>query len=566
MTLRRAALSTALTAALAACGTSPPTDPPPVSCDGVSSQAMPASAEGRWLLGLASRYPADTALSARGDALRRSQRARREVAWMAIARALAPVPTAQPTPAADATVPRFRTWYDREDVVRTFQRLYGALSPEQRAASARFDDAAIDEAFGWNARFVTTLTDWDADRLARFAAGLDSPARLTSAGGVQRIALSPDAVRHLVSSYPEILRCLNTASPPVFVDGAPAPQRVAREPLALTPCGSTVYGPYFVATGGSLTARVEGGAEGAALTVIEGVSVDGAQRCAAGASEGCAVSGPGTFLVRVAARGRASGGALDVTYTPPDAAVTACLHGVFPPQAATVAMEWRRADLGMALPVYDTSGAGLSRRLAQAEATWGDGDASADPQEGAIYTLRLASGSAFRLAGMHIRTRELDHWLNITMWWSPRPDEDFGADRPDFIRALGAPWNAYKMCVATDYDEQDGDPDGGYARDVPSLAAALRAVHEGRGGPSWCSNPYIDAGPGLVRSNCVGCHQHALSGVRPSEVQNDAARFPLNARALVRNNLPADGFWGIDGGDQLGSVFAETVDYFRTAR
>ena len=565
MTLRRAALAIALTASLAACGTPSPTDVPPVSCDGVSSTAMPATAEGRWLLGLASRYPADTALTARADDLRRSQRARREAAWMAVARVFAPVPIAQPAPGG-ATVPRFRTWYDREDVVRTFQRLYGALSPAQRAASARFDEAAVDDAFGWNARFVTTLTEWDASRLERFAASLDSPARLTSAAGVQRVSLSPDAVRHLVSSYPEILRCLHGGSPPAFVDGAAAPQRVARELLALTPCGSAVYGPYFVASGGSLNARVEGASEGTTLSVIEGVSVDGATRCSTADAAGCAISGPGTFLVRVRARGRASGGALDLSYTPPDAAATACLHGVFPPQAATVAMEWRRADIGAPLPVYDTSATALSRRLANAEATWGEGDSTADPQEGAIYTLRLASGSTFRLAGMHIRTRELDRWMNITLWWSPRPDEDFGADRPEFIRALGAPWSAYKMCVATEYDERDADPDGGYARDVPSLAAALRAVHEGRGGPSWCSNPYIDAGPGLVRSNCVGCHQHALSGVRPAAIQNDAARFPLNARAQVRNNLPADGFWGIDGGDQLGTVFSETVEYFRATR
>jgi hypothetical protein len=34
----------------------------------------------------------------------------------------------------------------------------------------------------------------------------------------------------------------------------------------------------------------------------------------------------------------------------------------------------------------------------------------------------------------------------------------------------------------------------------------------------------------------------------------------------VRNNYPADGFWGLDGGDHLASVFAETVEYWRTAR
>src|SRR5205814_1700409 len=89
--------------------------PSPDACEGVAMQAMPASAEGRWLLGLASRYPADTALGARADELHRSQRARRAVAWEAVVRTLAPVPLAHSTSVPDATVPRFRTWYDRED-------------------------------------------------------------------------------------------------------------------------------------------------------------------------------------------------------------------------------------------------------------------------------------------------------------------------------------------------------------------------------------------------------------------------------------------------------------------
>lgn len=565
MNLRRAALAVSLPVCVSACGA--PADSPqaPVSCTGISSQAQPASAEGRWLLGLASRYPADTSLQARADTIHRSQRARREAAWMAVGRAFAPVPVAQSAHTDVTTVPRFRTWYDREDVVRTFQRLYGSLSPAERMANARFDDATVDAAFGWNSQFVTTLAGWDASRLARFAAGLDSPARLTSAGGVQRIALSPDAVRHLVSSYPEIIRCLNGDRPPGFEDGAPAPQRLAREPLALTPCESTVFGPYFVATGGTLTASIDGVSADVTALVTEGPSSEVTPRCTATPNNPCVLNGPGTFLVRVKANGRASAGALDVNYSPPNASVTACLHGVFPPQAATVAMEWRRADLGMPFVTYDTSASGLSRRLARAEATWGTGDGTANPSPQEIYTLQIESGSVFRLAGMHLRTRELDHWLNITLWWSPEPNQDFGADRPDFIRAMGPPWNAYKMCVATDYDERDPDPDGGYSHDAPSLAAALRAAYEGRGGPSWCSNPYIDGAPGLVRSNCVGCHQHAMSGVRPGTIQNDPVHFPLNGRALVRNNLPSDGFWGIDAGDQLGSVFAETIVYYRSS-
>ncbi|MBI5513714.1 MAG: hypothetical protein HY909_08090 [Deltaproteobacteria bacterium] len=541
--------------------------PEPGLCDGVASQPQFASAEGRWLLGAAARYPVDTSMASLHGELLRSQRERRWIAWMAVVKAIEPVRLARPTAMTGATVPRFRTWYDREDVARTFQRLYGGLTPAQRAAGERFTDEAMDDAFGWNARFVTTLSEWPEARLERFAASFDGPARLASAAGVQRVAASPDAVRHLMASYPEILRCLSRGAPPDFQDGPAAPQQLAREPVTITRCGARAFGPYFVASGGALVARVDGADAGSTVQVFEGVSLTTPARCTAPTATGCTVTGPGTFTVRLAARDQPTGGMLDVRYAPPSAELSACLHGVFPLAAATVAMEWRRADIGEPFPVYDTSAAGLTRRLRPgADATWGPGDGTAEPDERSVYTLRLPSGSTFRLAGMHLRTREVGQWLNITLWWSDDPDTDFGADRPDSIRALGGPWTSYKMCVTTDFNEHDPDPDGGFARSGPTLAAALRAVYEGRGAPSWCSNPYIDGAPGLVRTNCAGCHQHAMSGVRPGEVQMNAVRYPSAGRAQVRNNFPSDGFWGIDGGDRLGAVLAETVDYYRAAR
>ncbi len=565
MNPRRASSAALLAALVTACGQSAET-PTGAACEGIQSTASAASSEGRWLLGLASRYPADTNLGARATELRSSQRARRAAAWEAVARAWAPVPLARATSAADATVPRFQTWYDRNDVARTFQRLYGSLTPAGRASMERFSDAALDEAFGWNVSFVTTLPEWPASRLDAYTSSIRDPLSVASVAGILRIAVSPDVVRHVIASYPEVLRCIASGAPPAFVDGAPASQQVAREPVALPPCGVRVAGPFFVATGGALTARVEGGGEGVDLRVSEGVAPGVLARCATTGSSGCTVQGPGSFFVRVGASGEAASGMLDVRYTAPTVNATACLAGVFPPSAATVALEWRRTDLGMPLPTYDTSAAGIARRLAAgAGASWGTGDGTAEPTPSQAYTMRLPSGSSFRLAAMHLRTREVDHWLNITLWWSPTPDTDFGADRPASIRALGGPWSSYKMCVASEFDEQDPDPTGGFMRDAPTLGEALRTVYEGRGGPSWCSNPYIDAGPGLVRSNCVGCHQHAMSGVRPVDVQSDPVRYPSNARTQVRNNAPADGFWGLDAGDNLAAVLAEAVAHWRTA-
>ena len=147
--------------------------------------------------------------------------------------------------------------------------------------------------------------------------------------------------------------------------------------------------------------------------------------------------------------------------------------------------------------------------------------------------MRLAAGSRFRLAGMHIRTRELDHWLNITLWWSPTPDTDFGADRPAAVRSLGGPWSSYKMCVATDYDEHDPDPTGGFSQSAPSLGAALRAVHERDG---TVPEPPVDQGiPGAGADDAQIEVLHAL------HCSTDPEHFGLGPPLLPDADLPTDG-------------------------
>jgi|GEM_PF-556049 len=543
-------------------GCGAPEDTAPGACPTVTAVSA-VSAEARAVLGLASRYPADPMMASRAEEIRRSQRARRAAAWEVVARVLAPVRVETSTPVAGATVPRFRTWYDRDDVVRVFQRAFEQLGPEGRAAHGPFREDALDEAFGWNTRFVHTLDFWPSSRWSGYVGSLLDRPTLAGAPGIRRIAMSPDAVRHVVSSYAEVLHCVEDGSPAAFVDGpAEASQRLAREPFVLPRCATQSFGPYFVASGASMVARVEGdAAAGVTLRVLDGA---GLVRCSALGDRGCTLSGPGAFRVTVAATGSAARAVLEVRHTEPSASVAGCLRGVFPVSAAAVSMEWRRSDLGQPLPDYDTSAAAMSRRLAMASPSWGAGDAVAAPTDDSIYTA-FAAGSVFQLAGMHIRTRELDRWVHITLWWSSEPDTDFGADRPASVRALGAPWDFYKMCVVTDFDEGDPDPDGGFASDAPTLAASLRAVHEGHGGPSWCSNPYIDNAPGLVRSNCIGCHQHAMTGVRAEASVQDNVRYPAAGRRQVRNNFPADQLWGLEANDSIASIFAETATWWGVA-
>jgi hypothetical protein len=52
--------------------------------------------------------------------------------------------------------------------------------------------------------------------------------------------------------------------------------------------------------------------------------------------------------------------------------------------------------------------------------------------------------------------------------------------------------------------------------------------------------------------------------VRPAEVP-EQGRFPDDGRSLVRNNFPADYFWGVDGGDDLGQLFTDVAEWWATA-
>jgi hypothetical protein len=159
-------------------------------------------------------------------------------------------------------------------------------------------------------------------------------------------------------------------------------------------------------------------------------------------------------------------------------------------------------------------------------------------------------------------TKELDHWLWITLWWSETPNDDFGADRPKSIDALGGPWGSYKMCVTTAFGEEDPLPSGGFDMAHPSLASALAAVYAGKGAPTWCSNPYLEEGHGNAGTNCIGCHQHGGTELR----SEDILLFSDFGRPARRNNFPADYSWATTRGDDLGQLFADEEAWWKAAQ
>jgi hypothetical protein len=237
-----------------------------------------------------------------------------------------------------------------------------------------------------------------------------------------------------------------------------------------------------------------------------------------------------------------------------------CLTAQFPAAAAQVKATWARLDAGVPLYAFDTSAESLAQKLSPpAGASWGDGDRRSEADGAGMYTLVLPNGNRFGLTGLHIMTKELEHWVWITLWWSDRPDEDFGEDRPaDFP----SPFSHYKLCSVVAFDEADPEPGGGFEADAPSLARALAQTHSGVGGPSWCSNPYIEDGAGNAATNCLGCHQHAGTGLRTEDILATANAAGRTARARELDTFPSDYVFSVRVGDDLGAMFDETEQHY----
>jgi hypothetical protein len=566
MTRALAIASIALSiATIGACGDDLAPAGGPATCEPAATVSRALSAVDRRIVGAAAPYPADLGLAAREDELATSIAARRAAAWQVVARALAPVPLAERRLAerlgGQPAVPAWQTWYARDDLARVFQRLYRELGPDGRRARAPFSRESLAAGFAWNARAAgEELATWPEERYLAYLAAIDDPLEPGGVAGIHHVGYSPAASTALLAGYPNALACARDGVPAPWVDEPTRPARpvTRREMISGEPCGWHELGPYLAAAGSELVVTADDGE----LVVTAG----DAALCRAVAGDEparCAVAGGGPIHVAV----RPVGGAatVDVAYVEADARAPACTGEALPADAVLIKADWRRAQFGATLPTYDTSGPRMAVRLrADGQHEWGPGDGQAAPGPGDIYTVTTPTGATYRLAALHIMSKELTHWMWITLWWSPDPDTDFGADRPAAIAALGAPWRHYKMCAVTGYTEGDADPRGGQPG---SLGDALAAVHRGAGAPTWCSNPYLESGAGNAATNCIGCHQHGGADLVPEDILGDGAAFPHHGTTRVRNNFATDYLWALTGGrgDDLAAFVEAEVDYWDAA-
>ncbi len=390
----------------------------------------------------------------------------------------------------------------------------GSIATSARPAAGRARRSTRAAGLAWNATALDTDAAWPEQRYLDYLAAIDTADELEGVGGAARVGYSPGA------------------------HGAPARELRAPPPLPPRPAARAVRAQPL--REGRPVAEARGGRR-RRVRVARARPVPGGRRRRRGdparrgrrrslrpprraadrrrtltaarrardADEACTIGGGGPIYVAVVGA-TAARAEVSIEYLAADVADPKCLDGEMPRDAVLVKADWRRQLPGELLPVYDSSGARMATRLA-GDAAW-DADGTADPGPADIYTVQLPNGARFRMPALHVMTKELDHWAWITLWWSPSPDTDFGADRPAALAALPGPWRNYKMCVSTSYIEGDPDPRGGFGG---SLGDALAAVHRGVGAPSWCSNPYLEQGTGNAGTNCIGCHQHGGTTLTP---------------------------------------------------
>jgi hypothetical protein len=168
-----------------------------------SSESNSTTVLDRLLIGQAAGYRADPDLRGRVSELAASQAARRRVAWSTIRKVIEPVGIDD----QGHELPRFQTWYGKDEIVPMFEHILLGQTDEQRRAHTPPSPAVIEETFEFAAKRATTLSTFSADRLKQRKAELEADG-FSSLGGNERVLMSPALVAHLLTHYDALMRCL----------------------------------------------------------------------------------------------------------------------------------------------------------------------------------------------------------------------------------------------------------------------------------------------------------------------------------------------------------------------
>jgi hypothetical protein len=277
-----------------------------------------------------------------------------------------------------------------------------------------------------------------------------------------------------------------------------------------------------------------------------------------------------------------------------------CFDSEFPADAVMAKAIWQ--PLTDPVSYYDTGATGLTKIFADVDTTWSAaelGTKQIDPNSKTDMVIaKDDQGAAWGLLALHLSTKETRNWVWSTYFWSPDEvaKQDFGADRdaqpffsgaaPDeSTKTLREALNNYKMCTTSDFAENDAQLATRYGDtgDLGTLTSALLKADElvnagprrigavdsgafsganlfGKAAPrsTWCSNPYVETHPGNTHTNCIGCHQHAATGVAFNET------FYLETPKWSWGNFPKFGTTKVRGLPRAGSTAPATTGTFPT--
>ena len=168
-----------------------------------------ASPEARYALGRGNAYPAEPISESQRTEIQASTLTQRQLAWRIVEKV---VQNVQPSAGAGFQVPRFTTWYARNDFERWFQNSYALLTPEERKTRAALLPAYLSRGESAIVTQVLNSPSWPSDRLDYWLRTLNSREKWLGIMGTARALFSPAAAKHLLTSYKQINTCTPLAT------------------------------------------------------------------------------------------------------------------------------------------------------------------------------------------------------------------------------------------------------------------------------------------------------------------------------------------------------------------
>ncbi len=205
----------------------------------------------------------------------------------------------------------------------------------------------------------------------------------------------------------------------------------------------------------------------------------------------------------------------DVFWTPSQP----CLTGEFPIGSAIAKLNWTPIQEYAPFVGYRTMESEFRASSLPNNAEWDSFSVQvAAPRADQIIVGSWLPGNRLGLTGVHFMLKNQKDWTWSSFWWSPENHSSLNQDQPVTFTRLFPQAPNYSQCTVT------ADQDSAHSQ------------------PTWCSNPYLEKGPGNIRTNCIGCHQFAGAHTSQSKI------LEQNHTRLIRQNFPSDYVWSYSDG------------------